>query len=115
MSWSLGGLKSSRVDLSAAVDRASFDHPDFKVREWLVSADGAAALAVSGNRHEILVVFANGDRLVTRRGAPEAFDVRFEGELVSLKVGDILSRRLKIRATDRAMASDWKSRLRFGA
>jgi hypothetical protein len=105
----LGGWKSLRVELAAAQERAAFDHPDFKAKQWIVSDDGSAALALSDRADEVVAVFANGDRLVTRRGSPQFFDIQFAGSLLTLKVADILSRRIALRAADAAEAAIWMS------
>lgn len=111
LSWALGGWKTSHVELAAAMERTAFDHPDFEAGQWLASKDGSAAMALSADARELVVVFPNGDRLVTRRGPPQAFDVQFNGDLFSFDVGDAFRRRMKARAADAAAAAFWIAKL----
>jgi hypothetical protein len=115
LSWALGGWETAKIDLAAAQERTAFDHPDFTAQRWLVARDGAAALAASDDGREMIVVFPNGDRLVTRRGAAQRFDVTIDGDLISLKIGDIAGRRLLVRAADAAEAVGLMALLRNGA
>ena len=109
LSWALGGWKTTPIDLAAARERTAFDHPDFNASRWLVAADRSAALAASDNGREIIVVFANGDRLVTRRAPAQMFDVAIDGDLISLTTGDIRQRRMTVRAANAAEAAGWMS------
>jgi hypothetical protein len=112
LSWLLGGLRSVRVDETAATERLAFDEPDFAPADWLTSADGCAAAAISRDGRDAAVVFAVGDRLATRRFKAGAVAVHVDGRSVAVLLGDVSRPKIALLAPDADAANRWARRLR---
>ena len=107
VSWLLGGWRSAAVDAASAADRLAFDEPDFRVREWLISADGKAAAALSEDANEAALVFRVGDGLASRRFRRGAAPVERSGAALEIVLKDPSKWRLRLIAPDEASAERW--------
>lgn len=105
ISWALGAWRTIPVEEAAAKERLAFDEPDFAPRRWLMSRDGKAAAALSGD--EAAFVFANGDSLATRRYPLGAFKVSAEGEAIIAAIPDPSRPKIRLTARDAAEAAEW--------
>lgn len=110
-SWILGALKSAEVTESSAVDRLSFDEPDFKTGEWFIGADGKSAAALSADGGETALVFAVGDGLGTRRFRHGAVGVELHGNILEFALGEPSLRKVRLAAPDPAAAAQWVLKL----
>lgn len=110
-SWLLGGWRQARADAASAAERLGFDEPDFRPREWLVSGDGAAAVALSEDGAEIAVVFTVGDGLATRRMPRASARIAVEGAGVAIRLDDPSRRLVRLSAPDETAAKAWADAL----
>lgn len=100
--WLTGGLKSARVDRAKALARLAEDLPDFEAGSLAVDADGRLALARATSGDELVLVFAVGNRLATRKLKPR--DLRAahlrpdpDGTRLILQTGDFARPRFELR------------------
>lgn len=107
VSWLIGAWRSTPVSEAAARERLAFDEPDFAPARFMVSGDGRAAAALSGEGEEAAFVFSLGDRLATRRYRRGAFKVRREGGEVVAELADPSKPKLRLLARDAEEAADW--------
>jgi hypothetical protein len=111
ISWALGALRRVGVDEAGARDRLAFDEPDFTPAQWFFGRDGRAAAALSPDGAEAAFVFANGDRLATRRLRTGSFNIAADGAAAVARIGDVTMPRIRLAAGDAATAAQWAQRL----
>lgn len=107
ISMLIGAWRNASVDEAAARERLAFDEPDFEPGRWLVSADGKAAVALSGGGDEAAFVFSVGDSLATRRLRVGAFEVACDGGDIIARIPDVSKPRIRLRAGDAGAAAEW--------
>lgn len=87
------GERRRRVTVQSAADRLQLDEPDFKALEWIVGEDGRAAIAVGAS--EACIVFALGDRLVSRR--VRTFHSTLDGASMRIDLDDHTTPEVRLR------------------
>lgn len=103
----LGATRTMTLDRASAAERLAFDEPDFVAAEWILSADGRSAFALSADGREGAAVFVLGDSLGTRRFAVGRHAVRADGSRLILSTGDVTMRRVAVVAPDAAESARW--------
>lgn len=111
VSYVLGGWRSAAVTAEAATTRLRLDEPDFDPIEWMVGTDGRCAAAVSGDRREIALVFAIGDKLASRRFRRGAVSMEKQGPAVIFRMKEPSLRMLRLVAPAETDVEGWLSRL----
>lgn len=111
LSWALGATRSVAVTKDLAIDRLSFDEPDFKAGEWFIGADGKSAAASSANGHETALVFAVGDGLATRRFRHGSVSIEKSGTSLLFTMEEPSLRTMRLVAPDESAAAHWILRL----
>lgn len=114
VAWLLGATRSASVEPEAAVDRLTFDEPDFSPRDWFWSEDRKSAAAISADGGELALVFALGDGLATRRLKSTGVRASVSGADVLFEIGEPSLTRLRVRAKDEAEAREWLSKITAG-
>jgi len=107
VSWLLGAMKSAKVTMEAAIDRLSFDEPDFSAGEWFVGADGKGAAVISADGRETAVVFALGDGLGTRRFRHGAMGMERHGAAIKILMNEPSLGAVNVIAPNETTAEQW--------
>jgi hypothetical protein len=111
ISYFLGGLRSKVVTADAAIERLSFDEPDFEPGFIMVGADGKSAAVVSSNSSETALVFAVGDGFATRRFRHGAISLEKHGDRIEFRLNELSRRAVLLQAPDSKSAEEWLLRL----
>ena len=111
VSYLLGGWRTAAVTADAASARLRLDEPDFAPDEWMVGADGRCAAAVSGDRREIALVFAVGDKLASRRFRRGAVSIEKQAAAIIFRMKEPSLRKIRLVAPDPSNLEGWLSRL----
>lgn len=99
------GKVDPSLDLDKAIERLSFDEPDFEPMDWLVDENKKAALA-RNNAGEIAVITAHGDGLVTRRAGAGRVQAEYRDGALIIDPVDHTTGRVHF-AADRETANAW--------
>lgn len=109
--WFAGALRTVSVTLESARERLNFDEPDFEPGDWLVGADGRAAISVASNLRGSALVFALGDGLVSRRAPPAKLSVSVAGANLVVGLNELSVAPIVIKAGNEAEAKNWLNKL----
>lgn len=107
VSYLLGGWRTATVTAEAAIARLRLDEPDFAPGEWMVGADGRCAAAVSGDRREIALVFAVGDKFASRRFRRGAVSIEKQAAAIIFRMKEPSLRLVRLIAPDPASLEGW--------
>ncbi len=107
VSFVLGGWRTAAVTEEAANARLGLDEPDFIPDDWMVGVDGGCAAAVSGDRHEIALVFAVGDKLASRRFRRGAVSIEKQAGVVIFRMKEPSLEKIRLLAANEADVERW--------
>jgi hypothetical protein len=111
VSFVFGGWRTAAVTEDAAKARLRLDEPDFVQKEWMIGVDGGCAAAVSGDRHEIALVFAVGDKLASRRFRRGAVSIEKQAGAIIFRMKEPSLRKIRLLAANEADVERWLLRL----
>jgi len=88
LAWLIFPHTGIPVNREAALERAALDEPDFTPVDWLIDANGRAALA-SDEKGEFILVARAGADLLTRRFRAGGVRADADNGILTMKLSDL--------------------------